>query len=400
MNAASTPSQDAGRAAGPVRVLFLASGLHYGGAERQIVELARRLDRARFTPLLCALDGVDTLAQGVPDLPVLPLKKRHKYDVGLIARARRLLREQRIDLVHCFLFDAEIVGRLAGRWAGVGAVVASERNSGYAPRGLKDHLLRLTGGCFDLMIANSEAGKQYNVSRLGVAPERIRVIYNGVESSRFRPRDVGGVRARAGIPDEGPLVGMFASFKPQKNHEMFVRVIQAVSKRVPVARFLFVAHQPPGDPVAEARRLRIEASLEAAGVRSRCHFLLDRPDVEDLYAICALTVLTSNREGIPNVVLESMATGVPVVATDVADNRLILREGVSGHVVPPDDSEAMADRVVALLTDEDRRRALGEGARLEAVTRFSPDRLARDTEAAYDEALAWRARTREPRVRA
>lgn len=371
----------------PVRVLFLASGLHYGGAERQIVELARRLDRTRFTPLLCALDGVDTLAQGIPDLPVLTLKKRHKYDLGLVVRAQKLLREQHIDIVHSFLFDAEIVGRLAGRWAGVRAIVASERNSGYASRGLKDHLLRLTGGFFDVMIANSEAGKQYNVSRLGVSPDRIRVVYNGVESERFRPHDVTGVRSRAGIPDEGPLVGMFASFKPQKNHEMFVRVIETVSKQIPSARFLFVAHQPPGDPVAEARRREIEASLDAAGVRSRCHFLLDRPDVEDLYAICTLTVLTSNREGIPNVVLESMSTGVPVIATDVADNRLIIREGVSGYVVPPDDAGAMAAQVVALLSDEDRRRALGEGARREAVARFSPDQLARSTEKVYEEAL-------------
>jgi glycosyltransferase involved in cell wall biosynthesis len=380
-----------------MRVLFLASGLHYGGAERQIVELARRLDRSRFTPLLCALDGVDTLAQGCPDIPVLPLKKRHKYDVALVSRARRLLREHRIDLVHSFLFDAEMVGRLAGRWARVGAIVASERNSGYAPRGVKDLLLRLTGGCFDLMIANSEAGKQYNIARLGVAPDRIRVIYNGVESERFRPHDVSGVRGAAGIPEDGPLVGMFASFKAQKNHEMFVRVIERVSSQVPGARFLFVAHQPPGDPVAEARRQQIEAALEATGARARCHFLLDRPDVEDLYAICALTVLTSDREGVPNVVLESMSTGVPVVATDVADNRLIIREGVSGHVVAPNDDAAMADRVVALLTNEDRRRALGEGARREAVTRFSPDLLARLTEAVYLQALERRGQTRELR---
>nr|HQA46674.1 glycosyltransferase [Phycisphaerae bacterium] len=105
-----------------LRVLYLASSLHYGGAERQIVELVRRLDRSRFEPVLCCLDGVDTLARDLnPAAPVLPLKKRHRLDITVVPRLMRLILRQRIDVVHSFLFDAEIAGRLAGRLCGVSA---------------------------------------------------------------------------------------------------------------------------------------------------------------------------------------------------------------------------------------------------------------------------------------
>ena len=370
-----------------IHVMYLVSTLHYGGAERQTVELARRLDRSRFSPMLCSLDERVALTEGIEDVRVFVLQKRSKYDVSLIPKARRLLIEQQIDILHCFLFDAEMLGRLAGRWARVPVVVASERNSAYGPRAKKERLLKLTRPCFDIMIANSHAGKKYNVQRLGVPANRIHVVDNGVDADRFRPHDVSELWKRVEVPNDGPVVGMFASFKPQKNHEMYVKVAVEVLKKLPGARFLFVAQNVPGTPETVPQRGAILEAVRAAGIEERCHFLMDRHDVEDLYCLCDLTVLTSVREGTPNVLLESMASGVPVVATDVADNARIVPEGRVGHIVKLDDVAAMTERVVTLLTDAERLRVMGVSARRHAESEFSLDGLARNTEAVYVDAL-------------
>lgn len=369
-----------------LRVLYLASSLHYGGAERQIVELARRLDRSRFEPVLCCLDGKDTLARELrPAVPVLPLRKRHRLDITVVPRLMWLIVRRRIDVVHNFLFDAEIAGRLAGRLCGVSAIVASERNSAYPPMPLHEALLKLTRPLFDLQIANSHAGRAYNLSRLHAPPAVVRVVPNGVDVDRFRPHDVSRLRGLLGIPQGAPVVGMFASFKPQKNHSMFVRVARRLSAALPEARFLLVGHNPSGDPIAMAHRQKILAALAEAGLAQRCMHLQERSDVEDLYCLCDATVLTSVREGTPNVALESMACGVPVIATDVADNARII--GAGGAVAPLNDDQAMSAQILQLLQDENVRRRMGTAARQRAVSEFSLERLARSTEAVYLEAV-------------
>ncbi len=374
----------------PIRVLYLASSLHYGGAERQIVELARRLDRSRFTPFLCCLDGLTTLVRELdPTLPVAVIKKRHRLDISVIPRAVQLISEWHIDIVHSFLFDAEIVGRLAGRLGGASAVIASERNCDYPRMPVKEAILKLTRPCFDLMIANSNAGRLYNLERLSVPDSRVRVVHNGVDAQRFRPHEVSGVRRSLQIPERAGVIGMFASFKPQKNHSMYVRVARAIAAKLPDTCFLFVGHDPSDDPVSAAHRKRILGEIDAGRLGDRCRHLMNRSDIEDLYCLCDLTLLTSIREGTPNVVLESLACGVPVIATDVADNSAIIGDA-AGSVVPLNDDAAMAERAVGLLSDRATLKRMGEAARRRALDEFSLERLARKTEMVYLEALALR----------
>src|SRR5690606_34154473 len=109
------------------------------------------------------------------EVPVRVVKKHHRLDFTVIPRLMALIVRERIDIVHSFLFDAEIAGRLAGRLCGVSAVVASERNSSYPPMPVHEALLKLTRPCFDVMIANSHAGREYNLRRLHTAPALVRV---------------------------------------------------------------------------------------------------------------------------------------------------------------------------------------------------------------------------------
>jgi glycosyltransferase involved in cell wall biosynthesis len=354
-----------------LRVLLLTGGLHYGGTERQVGQLAKHLDRARFFPVLCSLDGTRTLFDLDPSpTPFLAAKRRARFDPLPFLKVVWILRRWKIDLVHCFLFDAEIIGRLTGRLAGV-AVIGSERNSDYPPMPIRERVLRTTRPLVDLLIANSHAGKRYATGRLGFLPERVAVVPNGVDVDRFRPRNLTHARARLGLPPDRPVVGMFASFKEQKNHAMYFRVARRILDRRPETRFLCVGHTPSNHPsargyAASLRRLSTELSLD-----DHLSFVADRDDVHELYPACDVTVLTSRREGTPNAILESMACGVPVIATDIADNALILDGSSGGAVVPLDDDDAMCTRVSSLLEHEIALREASRLARTTAVTRFS-----------------------------
>jgi glycosyltransferase involved in cell wall biosynthesis len=238
----------------------------------------------------------------------------------------------------------------------------------------KDRIHRLTRRFVDLMIANSYAGKRYAVGHLGFDANRVAVVHNAVDTDRFTPGDQATARDRLGIPADASVVAMFASFKEQKNHAMYFRVAKRILARHPNTSFLCVSYVPwypwsrgPADKYqASLRQL-----LESARLGDRMKILTDRNDAEQLYRACDITVLTSRREGTPNVVLESMASGVPVIATDVADNALILDETSGGDVVALDDDAAMADRVCCLLGDAAALRSASVCARRAATARHS-----------------------------
>lgn len=384
--------------------MLLTSSLEAGGAERQVVELVRALDPARFRPLVCSLSEDVPLAEGLPDrarqLVVVP--KRWRFDATTVPRVARLMKDQGVELVHSFLFDADLVARLAARTAGVPVVIASERNSDYRRPLLQSVLLKLTAGLVDGLIANSEAGRRFTIQTLGMAEKDVFVVHNGVDVNRFRPRNQGEARGGLGLPPGVPIVGMVASFKPQKNHLLFLEVARRVIARIPQALFV-CAGEPLSGAGAGALSLRpgtgahrnvdeyhrqVARAIQDHGLEKGCRLLGRVSAVEQVYNACDLTLLTSLHEGTPNVLLESMASGVPVLATAVADNALIVPEGRVGHVFPPPDAGGMADRAAALLADAEGRRALGRAAREWVEREFSTAALARKTGDVYETLLA------------
>lgn len=377
----------------PLRVLLLISNLEFGGAQRQVVELANHLDPERFEVHVGSLSDYLPLADGIrlPPGRVHVIQKSFKYDLSVVPRLRALLRRLRIDLVQSYLFDADVAARLAGRMAGA-IVVGAERNTDYTLKPQQRAAYRLTRGCVDLIVANSRAGAAFNQRLLGYDPAFYRVVHNGVDTGRFRPGDGAALRRELGIGPDERVVGMFASFKRQKNHPLAFAAARTVTRRLPRARFVFVGDMLWAGLHGSAEyKQRMDALVDELGIRPRCLFLGNRSDVAELYRACDVTLLPSLFEGTPNVVLESLASGVPVVATDVADNRLLVPEGEAGHVVALGDADALAARLVDLLADDDARARAGRAARAWAEREFSTAALAEKTGAIYRELAARRA---------
>ena len=379
-----------------VRVLLLVSSLEFGGAERQVVHLANHLSPDRFDVSICSLSPYVPLATDLRDREhrLHIVARRSRFDLGVVGRVAELMERLRTDIVHGFLFDAEMIGRLAARSAHVPVVIASERNSNYRIPWLHWCGQHLTRSLFDVMIANSEAGKQFNMRMLGIPASRIEVIRNGVDTDRFRPGEATALRTELNLPDNAFVVGMVARFKRQKNHGVFLRMAQKVLERIPNAWFICVG-EPLRDNLqgAEDYHREMRDLIGTLGLERRCLLLGNRMDMPDVYRALDVAVLTSLREGTPNVLLEAMATGVPVVASDVADNRLVVPDKEAGFIVPPNDVDETA-RCVAELVDSALRERMGAAGRRWVQTHFSLDALTRQTQQVYLDALGRSCKTR------
>lgn len=371
-------------------VVLLVSNLEYGGAQRQIVETVNHLDPERFDAHVCSLSNYVPLADCLRDAGrrLHIVEKRFKFDLSVVPRLARLLRCLDADIVHSFLFDADIAARLAGRWARTPVIIGSERNTEYylKPRQLAAY--RLTRGCVDIIVANSNAGAAFNRRTLGHDASQYRVVHNGVDVARFAPGDGAEIRRELGLSADEHVVGMFASFKRQKNHPLFFAACRRVLDSLPRTRFLLVGDELyAGMHGSDEYKQAMDARVDDLGLRDRCLFVGNRDDVDRLYRACDLTVLPSLFEGTPNVLLESMASGVPVVATDVSDNAYLVRDGEVGYVVPLGDEIALAERIVLLLRDEPLREKMGRQARAWIQEEFSSERLAGKLADVYRAAL-------------
>ncbi len=370
-----------------VNVLLLTSSLERGGAERQVVELAKSLDPSVFRVFVCSLSNDNPLADQLGPIRerFTVIEKRGKYDVGLIGRVRKYMKSNRIDVVHSFMFDAEIVGRLAGRLAGVPAIICSNRCPHWQRKKFKLWVARATAICFDRMIANSYAGMLYERDQQRVSAGKLCVIPNGVDTHRFRPGSAPTLRDDLNIPRDAVVVGMIAHFRGNKDHDTWIRAAAAVLRAQPDTIFVS-AGSADGDTdqhnFGRARRL-----CRDLGIEGSVRFLGPRADVTDVYSMLDMKVLSSRFEGTPNVVLEAMAAGLPTIVTDVSDNARLVRDGISGFVFPMGDAEMMAQRLIELVGNKPLRDQMGNAARLRAVEDYSVEALAQRTGDVYLDVL-------------
>lgn len=371
-------------------VVLVIDDLEYGGAQRQVIELANNMDRDRFDVHVCTLSDYVPLGKQLKDSEhrLHIVVKKNKVDFTVVPRLARLLKSLNADIVHSYLFSSDIASRLAGRLAGTKLIIGSERNANYYPKKRNILAYKLTRRCVDLTIANSKAGAQFNSKTFGQPASDYRVVYNGVDTDRFRPRNRDQMRDELGIPLQSRVIGTFASFKSQKNHTMLLRAFKKVLASFPDAQLLLVGHQLYGNMMDTGDyKSKTERLINELGIRNQCTFLGNRDDVERIYPTCYVTALSSLYEGTPNALLESMACGIPVVATNVCDNSYVVKEGETGFLVEVGDVERMAGQIQVLLENEILRRKMSQEARDWILQKFSIKQLVTNTESVYLETL-------------
>lgn len=372
-----------------MRILFLVRGLNVGGAQRQLVAVARGLRRAGHDVSAAVFYGggvfeADLRGDGIP---VHDLARRGRWDtVQSLARLVRLVRRERPDVLHAYMGLANLYAALLRPFApsvkivwGIRSALENLRPYGWMSR-LGERLERAVSPLADAIVANSEAARRQAVA-IGLDGRKIVVIPNGIDCEAFQPDPAGGRRQRRewGIPEGALLVGVVARLDPVKGHATFLRAARRVASVRPEARFVCVGE---GEPAYREGLARLASEL---GLSDRLLWAGERRVSREVYSALDVAVLASDvGESFPNVVGEAMACGTACAVTASGDAPLIV--GDTGGVAPPGDPEGLARAILAVL-DRTRADAGGTSARArERILReFSVERLVSRTERALEQ---------------
>ncbi len=365
----------------PRRVLILIAQLARGGAESQAHELAVRLDRERFVPIVVTFEAGGHY-QGMlaaAGVEVIVLDKRGWRETDALTRLTTLMRRRRIDLVHGFLFPANWRAVAASAIAGVKAVVCGVRSTDTWMNARQRLMDRAALRSAAAVVANAPAVRDEVIRSKGLPPERVRVIMNGVDASSFFPGET--PLKRRWLGGAGPLIGFVGSLREAKDPMLFLEVAARVELTLPRARFVMVGNG--------AMRAEVEAAAHGGrfggGLGGKVILAGERSDLPDVMRALDLLVVSSNREGCCNAILEAMATGVSVVATNVGGNPDLIVDGENGRLFPHGDAAAGAAAVIALARDQEIMTAMGKAGLARARRDFTLEAMVRATSRLYED---------------
>ena len=361
----------------PIEVMHVIGSLDVGGAETVLSRLVEgdREESISHTVVSLKPGGALRASLEAAGIPVLDLGMCGKPSAfrGLV-RLIRAIRTKRPDVVHSWLYHADLlatvaltlsVRRAATRliW-GIRCSDMDMNRYARSNRYILKALVSLSSRA-DLVLCNSNAGRVAH-ERLGYCPPQWRVIANGFDLHRFAPLPVErmAVRSELRLKEASFVVGMCARVDPMKDHDNFVKAAAMFAETAPEARFVLIGAgtDEPGSP--------LDGCIAASGIATRFVRLGLRQDICRLHAALDIATLSSISEGFPNVLAEAMACGVPCVATDVGDSASII--GDTGLIVPPRDAEALAAAWNKLRNEgHDGRATRGAAARRRVESRYA-----------------------------
>lgn len=369
------------------RVFFLLDSLEVGGTETQAVELATRLNPQRYEVTLGCLRARGPLLEKLAGSCASVCEFRPKGGLDSVngmyqsIRLAIFLRQGGFQIVHTHDLYSNLMGIPAAVIARVPVIISSRRDLAHLEwyqTGRRAWLRRLQNFS-TAILTNSNAIREALLTEDHFAPQKVRVIHNGVDMERFGR----GSRDRTWLVPSGAqerwivLVGNMHS--DVKGHPWLIAAAGVISREFPQTRFVLV-----GDG---AQRKDFERQVAELGLGEYFSFLGRRDDVPRILSCCDIGVLPSKAEGLPNAVLEYLAAGLPTVASRVGGNAEIVQDGKTGLLVPPQDSSTLAEALLRLLRNPDFADMLGKNGREYVVSHFSFQRMLENTDGLYTELL-------------
>lgn len=349
-----------------LRVVTLLDRVRVGGAERFAIGLAHNLDPERFDPILCTTRPDDDpyadldLAGG--PIRRLALDRRSRASLRSWAPLLRMIREERVDVLHAHMHGSNIWAAVLGRALRVPVVIATEHSWSFQGRPLRKALDRhVIGRLSHAFVAISEADRSRMIELVGVRPDRVRLMPLGIVpragSAGTRP-----LRAELGIPPDAPVVSVLSMLRPEKAIDVLIRAFAEVITEHPDARLLVAGEGEERDRLeATVAELRLGSSVILLGLVA---------DVGRVLAATDVYAQSSDREGTPIAVLEAMNAGLPVVSTAVGGLPALLGTDC-GVLVPPRDPAALGSAINKLLANPAARRELGSNGQAKAAADYS-----------------------------
>ena len=367
-----------------IRLFLLIRSLNVGGAERQLIELVKGLDKNIFIITVGVFYHEGLLMEeinGIHGINVISLNKRGRWDIlRFVFRFIKLLKTLQPDILCSFLPDANLVGLISGKIARVKQIVWGVRASNMDDShydwlaGISLRLSAFLSRFPDAIIANSYAGKEFHGS-IGYNTNRMVVVPNGIDTDYFKPDQLAGLRVRNewAFNEETITIGLVGRIDPMKDHTTFLRAVKIFDQEEHSVRFLCIGEGK------EPCKSEIHSLCRVLGLNDSIMWVGERYDMAAVYnAMDIVTSTSSFGEGFPNVIGEAMACGVPCVVTDVGDSAIIV--GEVGIVVPPKDPQALADGWRSMLKRlNDKSNLIKEMARERIVSHYNSEIFIQDT---------------------
>jgi len=371
-----------------IGLMVVSNDLLIGGVQRNIVAYCRNFDRERFDLSVATVCAEGPLAGEIRELgipydfvPAIgrmgPARWIHPSAVWKLAR---IMRERNVQVVQTRLFLGNTIGRMAARRAQVPVVVAAEHSTYFHKTFMHRWIDRGLAKRTDSIVAVSKEVRRFSADQENLSPDLFRVVYNGLDLSRFRHGENGkAVRSQLGLAPEDFVLGSVARMIKEKNYQAILDMLPELEKKLPHIRLLLVGDGP--------YKSRLEAPVRRLGVGRMVRFTGERDDIPAYLDAMDLFVLPSRREGLPTAVLEAMALGRPVLVNSLPQVLEIVTNGVDGHIVDFDRPEQVMDRILGLAADREGLERTGRTARERVQSAFTIEKMVQGYADLYHELL-------------
>ena len=363
-----------------VPILFMIPLLYgYAGTEKHLLSIVSNIDRKRFIPHVCYFRGSKELVGLFEEKNVVCEKFEMERIYGFRAiknmwKINKYIRKNRIKILQTFHPKGDLYGPLVGRMSGTPIIISSRRDLGFNRKNIT--IQKGINYLVQYMIAPSKAVKKVVIEKENVSEDKVRVIYNGVDTEYFKPeKKKFSWRSEERLQNSNFIITIIANLHKIKGVEYFIRAASLIAQKIPESRFIIIGNGSEKDFL---KKLAVQF-----GIFEKIIFTGIIDNIKDYLAVSDAYICSSLSEGFSNSILEAMAMGLPVVATDVGGNQEAVADGESGFIVPTQDYQEIASKVIELYRNHDLRNEMGAKGRIIVEERFTLERMLREHEKLY-----------------
>ncbi len=368
-----------------INLLYIIHSLDNGGAETLAIRLAAKLDKNIFNATVCSLSDHGPLREVLEakKVPYFTLGKREGKDFKIAIQLRNILKQQEVDVIHTHNMGPLLYTYLATLFSNKCKIVHTEhinmaKEFSYSTK----HLLynKLLYRRLDGFINIAQHLTREYCSRFDLSHAKVQTIHNSVDPGKVSSRHSYSLREQLGISSTVPLIGNISALRPQKDHQTLIRAMGKVCEKIPEAVLVIAGEGESRDELV--------ALVEELDLTQNVTFLGFRSDVDSLLQQFDIFALSSLYEGLPLCILEAMAAGRPIVATDADGTNEIVKDGKTGLLVPLKEPELFADAILSILQNPERSVEMGKTAQKLVRDEHNMDKMISQYERFYQELLS------------
>jgi len=370
----------------PFNLLYLITDLSLGGAQKVLIHIIEHLDRNWFHPMMvaCLYGGDSPIGDDLRNMgiPVYDLKMNKKWRLDGLWRLYKLLRTKDITILHSSLFHANMAARLVGTLDHTPIIITWRQNINIGSN-FRDCTNKLTSSLDDHVVAVSENTRQIELRATGVPQDKVSVVHNCIDVARYeltKSLDRNKIRVDLVIPEDAFLLGVVGRLHHQKGLFYLLDALPIIKNSIEQVELLIIGE---GDLKND-----LEAHADSIGVSGFTRFKGPRSDIPEILSALDVFVLPSLWEGLPLALLEAMASGLPVIATNVGGIPEVVIDRETGLLIQPSNSQTIADAVLLLFNDPNLRIRLGNAGSAFVYAQFSAQTLVKELETVYKHLLA------------